>query len=34
MGRATRTAIMEFQRKENLAVTGRADRQTLEALGV
>jgi peptidoglycan hydrolase-like protein with peptidoglycan-binding domain len=34
MGRATRAALMEFQRKENLAVTGRADRRTLEALGV
>jgi peptidoglycan hydrolase-like protein with peptidoglycan-binding domain len=34
MGRATRAALMEFQRKENLAVTGRADRQTREALGV
>ena len=34
MGRATRAALMEFQRKENLAVTGRADRQTLNALGV
>jgi peptidoglycan hydrolase-like protein with peptidoglycan-binding domain len=34
MGRATRAALMEFQRAENLAVTGRPDRQTLAALGV
>lgn len=34
MGRATRAALMEFQRAENLAVTGRADRQTLTALGI
>jgi peptidoglycan hydrolase-like protein with peptidoglycan-binding domain len=34
MGRATRAALMEFQRAENLAVTGRADRQTLAALGI
>ena len=34
MGGATRKALMEFQRAENLAVTGRADRQTLAALGV
>jgi peptidoglycan hydrolase-like protein with peptidoglycan-binding domain len=34
MGRATRAALMDFQRKENLAVTGRPDRQTLKALGV
>lgn len=34
MGRTTRSALMEFQRAENLAVTGRADRQTLSALGI
>lgn len=34
MGRATRGALMEFQRSEHLPVTGRADRQTLAALGV
>ena len=34
LGRATRAALMDFQRKENLAVTGRPDRQTLKALGV
>jgi peptidoglycan hydrolase-like protein with peptidoglycan-binding domain len=34
MGRATRAALMEFQRAENLAVTGRANRETLAALGI
>jgi peptidoglycan hydrolase-like protein with peptidoglycan-binding domain len=34
MGRATRAALMDFQRAENLTVTGRADRQTLAALGI
>jgi peptidoglycan hydrolase-like protein with peptidoglycan-binding domain len=34
MGRATRAALMEFQRAQNLPVTGRADRPTLAALGV
>jgi len=34
MGPATRAALMEFQRAENLGVTGRADRQTLAALGI
>ncbi len=34
MGRATRAALMEFQRAENLPVTGQANRQTLAALGV
>jgi peptidoglycan hydrolase-like protein with peptidoglycan-binding domain len=34
MGRATRAALMEFQRAEKLPVTGRADRQTLSALGI
>jgi peptidoglycan hydrolase-like protein with peptidoglycan-binding domain len=34
MGPATRNALMEFQRAENLAVTGRPDRQTLAALGI
>lgn len=34
MGAATRAAIREFQRSENLPVTGRPDRQTLSALGI
>jgi len=34
MGRATRDALMDFQRAQNLPVTGRADRGTLAALGV
>ena len=34
MGAATRKALMEFQRAENLAVTGQANRQTLAALGI
>lgn len=34
LGRATRAALMEFQRAENLAVTGRPNRQTLAALGI
>jgi peptidoglycan hydrolase-like protein with peptidoglycan-binding domain len=34
MGRTTRAALMEFQRAENLPVTGRADRATLAALGL
>jgi peptidoglycan hydrolase-like protein with peptidoglycan-binding domain len=34
MGRATRSALMEFQRAENLPVTGQVNRQTLAALGV
>jgi peptidoglycan hydrolase-like protein with peptidoglycan-binding domain len=34
MGRATRSALMEFQRSENLAVTGRPNRETLAALGI
>ena len=34
MGRATRAALMEFQRAQNLPVTGQANRQTLAALGV
>lgn len=34
LGRATRSALMDFQRAEKLPVTGRPDRQTLQALGV
>ena len=34
MGAATRKALMEFQRAENLAVTGQPNRQTLAALGI
>lgn len=34
MGASTRAAIREFQRAENLPVTGRPDRQTLSALGI
>jgi peptidoglycan hydrolase-like protein with peptidoglycan-binding domain len=34
IGRSTRTALMEFQRAQNLPVTGRADRQTLASLGI
>jgi peptidoglycan hydrolase-like protein with peptidoglycan-binding domain len=34
IGRATRSALMDFQRAEKLPVTGRADRATLAALGV
>jgi len=34
LGRATRAALMEFQRAENLAVTGRPNSQTLAALGI
>ena len=34
LGRSTRAALMEFQRKENLPATGRADSATLSALGV
>lgn len=34
LGRTTRTALTEFQRKENLPQTGRPDRATLAALGV
>jgi peptidoglycan hydrolase-like protein with peptidoglycan-binding domain len=34
MGRATRSALMDFQRAQNLPVTGRPDRATLAALGV
>jgi hypothetical protein len=32
MGRATRAALMEFQRTERLAATGRLDRATVDAL--
>jgi peptidoglycan hydrolase-like protein with peptidoglycan-binding domain len=34
MGRATRAALMDFQRAEKLPITGRADRETLAALGI
>jgi len=34
LGRSTRSALTEFQRKENLPVTGRPDSATLSALGV
>lgn len=34
LGRATRAALMAFQRAENLAVTGRPNSQTLAALGI
>ena len=34
MGPATRRALMEFQRAENLPVTGRPNQETLAALGV
>jgi peptidoglycan hydrolase-like protein with peptidoglycan-binding domain len=34
LGRSTRAALSEFQRTQNLPVTGRADSQTLAALGV
>jgi peptidoglycan hydrolase-like protein with peptidoglycan-binding domain len=34
LGRATRAALTEFQRKEHLPVTGRPDSATLAALGV
>ena len=34
LGRATRAALMDFQRAENLAVTGRPNSQTLAALGI
>jgi peptidoglycan hydrolase-like protein with peptidoglycan-binding domain len=34
LGRNTRAALMDFQRAENLPVTGRPDRPTLAALGV
>jgi peptidoglycan hydrolase-like protein with peptidoglycan-binding domain len=34
LGRATRAALTEFQRKENLPQTGRPDSATLAALGV
>lgn len=34
LGRATRQALMAFQRAENLAVTGRPDNPTLAALGI
>lgn len=34
LGRATRTALMDFQRKENLPITGQPDRATRAALGV
>jgi peptidoglycan hydrolase-like protein with peptidoglycan-binding domain len=34
MGRATRSALTDFQRAQSLPVTGRPDRQTLAALGV
>jgi peptidoglycan hydrolase-like protein with peptidoglycan-binding domain len=34
MGPATRAAIKDFQRAENLEVTGRPNRETLSALGV
>ena len=32
MGRATRTALLEFQRVEGLSTTGRLDRATIDAL--
>jgi len=34
MGRATRSALTDFQRAQNLPVTGQPDRATLAALGV
>src|SRR5918999_2014413 len=34
MGRTTRSALMDFQRAQNLPVTGRPDRDTLAALGM
>ena len=34
LGRATRAALMDFQRKENLPVTGQPDSATRAALGV
>jgi len=34
MGPATRAALVQFQRAGNLPVTGRADRDTLNALGI
>jgi peptidoglycan hydrolase-like protein with peptidoglycan-binding domain len=34
LGRATRAALMDFQRKENLPVTGQPDSATRVALGV
>ncbi len=34
MGASTRAALREFQRAEDLPVTGRADTRTLSALGV
>jgi peptidoglycan hydrolase-like protein with peptidoglycan-binding domain len=34
LGRATRAALMDFQRKENLPVTGQPDNATRTALGV
>jgi peptidoglycan hydrolase-like protein with peptidoglycan-binding domain len=34
MGRSTRSALMDFQRAANLPVSGRADQQTLAALGI
>jgi peptidoglycan hydrolase-like protein with peptidoglycan-binding domain len=34
MGRATRSALTDFQRAQNLPVTGQPDRATLAALGI
>jgi membrane-bound lytic murein transglycosylase B len=34
MGQATQTALMQFQRAENLEATGALNQQTLAALGI